>query len=99
MLWPTLSVLAILLGAAASLHQRLKRQLKDRIDRYYADLLNIRSQVFDDNSNKELLMEELRSVRSRAFNALKSNKLVADESFNIFMRLYQEIADEIQNKS
>ena len=98
MIWPILSVIAILAGAFASFQKRLKRQFKERIDTYYADLIRIRSQAIDDgdNSLKDELLEDLLAVRNRAFNALRNSKLIADESFNIFLKLYQEIVDEIQ---
>ena len=101
MIWPLLSMLAILAGAFASFQKRLKRRLKERADTYYAELIKIRSNaIYDgDGSLNEELLEELRQVRNKAFHALKSNKLLADESFSIFLKLYQEIADEIQQKS
>ncbi len=99
-IWPVLSVIAILLGALASFHKRLKHQLKERIDKYYDELLLIRSKAFDekDEDSAEELMEEMQRIRSRAFESLKNNKLVADNSFMIFLRLYQEIAGEIAGK-
>ncbi len=100
MLWPVLSVLAIFWGAIVSFQKRLKKQLKERIDKYYSELLHIRGKAFDDKyeGSKEELLEKLMHIRSRAFNSLKNNKLVADDSFIIFLRLYQEILDEIATK-
>jgi hypothetical protein len=100
MIWPLLSVIAILAGAFASFHQRLKKRQKERVETYYSELMKIRSRAIDDGDNNlhEELMEDLLQIRIRAFNALKNNKLLADESFSVFLKLYQEIANEIQQK-
>ena len=99
MLWPVLSVIAIIWGAIVSIQKRLKKQLKERIDKYYSDLLHIRSKAIDEKyeGSKEDLLEKMMKIRSRAFNSLKNNKLIADDSFVIFLRLYQEIYDEINS--
>ncbi len=93
-----ISILAILAGALASIHRRMKMSKKLRIELFYRKLLSLRKKVLknmDDNTKKEMF-EELRELRSEAFDALLEDRLVADESFEIFLALYDEVRREIQ---
>lgn len=99
-IWPFVSMLALLIGALASVHNRIRQRKKIRIETIYFSLLKIRQQAFDkpDESEKDRLMKELQGLRSSAFDALMHNKLVANESFSIFLNLYHEVMQEINSK-
>jgi len=96
-IWPFLSIIAILAGGLASLRQYLRQRKRVRIENLYNDLLQIRKRAFVDNSSENLdsLQKELRDIRSKAFDALVENKLSTDESFSIFLLLYGEVMNEI----
>jgi hypothetical protein len=99
-IWPFVSMLALLIGALASVHNRIRQRKKIRIETLYFSLLKIRQQAFDkpDEVEKNRLMEEMQRLRSSAFDALMHNKLVANESFSIFLNLYHEVVQEINSK-
>ncbi len=96
-IWPFISILAILAGGIASLHQYFRQRKRVRIETLYTDLLHIRKRAFESNDieNRETFQKELRDIRSKAFDALMENKLRTDESFSIFLLLYGEIMNEI----
>ncbi len=93
-----ISILAILAGALASVHRSVKMRKKVRIELFYRKLLSLRKRVTKnmDETSKEELLEEIRQLRSEAFDALLEDRLVADESFEIFLALYGEVRKEIE---
>jgi hypothetical protein len=96
-IWPFLSIIAIIAGGIASLHQYIRQRKRVRIESLYTELLQIRKRAFvsNDSEKRETLLKELRNIRSKAFDALMENKLSTDESFSIFLSLYGEIITEI----
>jgi hypothetical protein len=96
-LWPFLSIIAIIAGALASLSRHIKQRKKMRIDTIYTELLTIRKRAYNnqDDSSREQLLKEMRNIRTKAFDALMNNKLSANESFMIFLSLYSEVMEEI----
>ncbi len=96
-IWPFISILAILAGALASLSRHLRQRKRVRIDLIYTELLKVRKKAFDNqnDSSREKLLKELREIRSKAFDALMENKLSANVSFTIFLSLYSEVMEEI----
>lgn len=73
---------------------------KQRIETFYQALLDIRKKAIDEKKNKniEKLIQEMRKLRSKAFNELLKNKLITDESFNIFLSLYNEVKEEVMEE-
>jgi len=96
-----ISILAILTGGFASAHRRMKMRKKLSIEKFYRKLLTLRKKAFGLQGTAEQMrvQEELRVLRSEAFEALMENRLVADESFEIFLTLYDEVKKEIQSES
>jgi hypothetical protein len=98
-LWPFLSILAILAGAFASLKRHVNQRKKIRIDSLYTELLQIRKRavMHEGEGDAKQFMSELREIRIKAFDALMENKLDANESFTIFLSLYSEVENELNN--
>jgi len=96
-IWPFISILAIIAGALASLSRHLHQRKRVRIDLIYTELLKVRKKAFNNqnDSSREQLLKEIRDIRSKAFDALMENKLSANVSFTIFLSLYSEVMDEI----
>ena len=97
MAWPILSILVIFIGAFTSFKRRLKKKNKENIENYYTSLLEIReksSHIDSDSEIKELL-NDMKLLRSRAIEALANNKFDSGESFNIFLALYTEIKNDL----
>jgi len=99
-IWPFLSIIAIIAGGIASLHQYIRQRKRVRIETLYTDLLQIRKRAFKskDSEKREIIQKELRDIRSKAFDALMENKLSTDESFSIFLLLYGEVMNEIKER-
>ncbi|NOX65951.1 MAG: hypothetical protein GXO85_09180 [Chlorobi bacterium] len=60
---------------------------KKRIETFYQALLDIRKRAIDEKKKKNIenLVNEMTKLRSKAFNELLKNELIADESFYIFV--------------
>ena len=70
-------------GLTARYMAVLKQSKKDHIDRYYSMLQAART------------LEELEEVRARAIKQLQDEKLAANDSFIIFLMLYEELKAEM----
>lgn len=93
-----LSVLVTVFACATAVHESVKRKKKNRIDLYYTrinEILNLLSR--QDLSNQDLcgFQIELREMRSRAFDELVREKLLADESFAIFQTVLGQCLTEL----
>ena len=94
-----LSIAAVLFGALSSLNQWQRRRKKDRIDVYYQYVIDIDKKITE-ATNKETLIKlesELLAIRDKAFDLLIREKLIADESFNIFLRVLEHALKRIHD--
>jgi len=98
-LWPFLSMLAILAGALASVNRRMKMRKKLSIEKFYRKLLLFRKRAMKESNEKEKekLLKEVQKLRTEAFDALMEDKLVPDNTFQIFLILYGEVMEELQS--
>lgn len=94
-----LSLLIAFLGGAKAISNWNSLRKKNRIDSYYSKLLAIQNQIkiFTINQSKEKL-QELNELRSFAFSELIKEKLVADESFRIFISLLNDVKHDLEYK-
>ncbi len=99
-IWPFVSMLAILIGALASVNKKMQQRKKMRIETLYSKLLRLREKILkiSNPEEKDAMLHELHELRSQAFEALLNDKLVANESFSIFLALYNEVIREVQEK-
>ncbi len=74
---------------------RIRR--KNRIDKFYVDVIATRDAVQADASDADRLaaIETIRGLQNRAFELLVDEKLAADESFRIFIELTNNSIDEL----
>lgn len=72
---------------------------KNRIDEFYAAALVIRERLSSSTTTEErqAAVDELRNLQNTAFTQLVDEKLAADESFQIFITLSNEILAEANN--
>lgn len=70
---------------------------KNRIDRFYMDVIRIRDSVAADGADtaRRAAVEEIRKLQNHAYELLVHEKLAADESFRIFVELTNNAIDEI----
>ncbi len=100
MIWPLISISAVLFGIFASFRNKYKRRKKQNIEMYYNSLLDIRSKSEEAIGVDNLvdILKELKAVRAEAMKSLANKKLDSGESFNIFLALYNDTkTDLIEN--
>ena len=83
----TIMIGAISGGYALIRIYRIRR--KNRIDRFYVEVIRIRDSIRPDASEteREAAIAEIRELQDRAFGMLVDERLAADESFRIFIEL------------
>ncbi len=90
--------LIVALGSASIAGARIFRmRRKNRIDRFYTEVIRLRSSVSDDSSDAERAsaIVEVRNLQNRAFELLVDERLAADDSFRIFLALSNEVIEEL----
>jgi hypothetical protein len=89
-------VIGVISGGYALLRiYRIRR--KNRIDRFYVEVIRIRDSVRPDASEteREAAIAEIRELQDRAFGMLVEERLAADESFRIFIELTNNSIDRL----
>ena len=81
------SIVLVLGAASGSINRIFRRRKKDRVDVYYQDVMEVASRPSKTQNEKRNCLEELQSLKTRAIQQLQNEKLVADESFIIFLKL------------
>ncbi|MDH4124311.1 MAG: hypothetical protein OEW64_02590 [Gammaproteobacteria bacterium] len=76
----------------------LKRRRKNRIDRFYADVIRIRNSVTAESSaaDRARARQQLCELQQTAFDQLIAEQLAADESFQIFITLSNDVLEQLQ---
>ncbi len=96
-------VISILLAIASAVYsitrwQRMKK--KNKIDLYYIKLFTLRNKIPLTKNKQEIeeLDRDLKTIQEETFGLVISEKLLADESFSIFLNLSRFIIDEIRKR-
>lgn len=94
------SILIAFIGGVATLNKWRKLRKKNRIDSYYKGVMDIQIQVDDFNSEQDCqdAVQKLKYLRQNAFEQLISEKLMADESFRIFITFVNDTRKEIHSR-
>jgi TRAP-type uncharacterized transport system substrate-binding protein len=89
-------VIGLISGGYAVI-QIYHRRRKNRIDRFYADVMAIRDSISERSSAAEraAAVEQVRKLQNEAFDMLIREKLAADESFRIFVTLSNDIVAQL----
>lgn len=92
----TVALLSGLVGVGR-LRQRVK---KNRIDGYYASLLRIRAETLKQTGLVDwgAAIDRIREVESAAFDELIDERLLADDSFRIFLTLSSETLHDFERR-
>jgi TRAP-type uncharacterized transport system substrate-binding protein len=96
-------VVTIVLALASSLYtvaQWQKQRKKNKIDVYYKQVISIREQIpaFDKQNELETLRNQLRFIQKETVDLVTREKLLADETFLIYLNLSKLVDDEIKAK-
>jgi TRAP-type uncharacterized transport system substrate-binding protein len=90
--------LIVALGSAMIAGVRIFRmRRKNRIDRFYAAMIDIRRSIKDSNDPAEHqhAIAKVRELQNEAFDLLVGEKLAADESFRIFVTLSNDVLRQL----
>ena len=95
------TVIVALVSGIASFGNWRKQQKKDKIDVFYAHLMEIKNDLPNIRSVKEAQAKigEIKSEQNRAFKMLINEELSANESFRIYMELSKETIAELTNRA
>jgi len=94
------SIFIALIGGIATVTRWNKHRKKNRIDTYYKGVMDIQIQIADFKTEDECqnAIQELTYLRQNAFDQLIAEKLMADESFRIFITFMNDTRKEINQR-
>ena len=94
------SIFLAFIGAIATITKWGKLRKKNRIDTYYKGVMDVQIQIDDFKTEQDCqkAIQELKYLRQNAFEHLISEKLVADESFRIFITFMNDTRHEIHQR-
>lgn len=94
------TILALVFGGISSLRNWQRMKKKNRIDVYYQKVIDLDNKIIATADEQELrsLENKLFALRDNAFEQLIQERLIADESFNIFLRLMEASIRRIKNQ-
>jgi len=95
-----LSVLIALVGAMAAILRWKKHRKKNRVDIYYQKALDVEAQIdnYDTIEKCDNALAELKYIKHEAFQLMIAEKLQANESFNIFLLLVDNLSARIEHR-
>ncbi len=95
-----LSIVIAVISGLISLTKWQIQKKKDKIDVFYEDLINIKNTVRSLQTVAEVIskVKHIQVDQNKAFEMLIAEKLVANESFRIYMELSKETLSELRRK-
>ncbi|MEO9482797.1 MAG: TAXI family TRAP transporter solute-binding subunit [Ekhidna sp.] len=95
-----LSIIIALWSGIASLTKWQAQKKKDKIDEFYEDLMNIKNGITGISTIAEGMkrVKRVQLAQNKAFEMLIEEKLVANDSFRIYMELSKETINELRGK-
>lgn len=95
-----LSIIIALWSGIVSLTKWQAQKKKDKIDEFYEDLMNIKNGIarLDTVGDGMKRVKRVQAAQNKAFEMLIAEKLVANDSFRIYMELSKETINELRGK-
>lgn len=95
-----LSIIIALWSGIVSLTKWQAQKKKDKIDEFYEDLMNIKNGIARIDTIPEGMkrVKRVQAAQNKAFEMLIAEKLVANDSFRIYMELSKETINELRGK-
>lgn len=95
-----LSIVIAIFSGIVSLTKWQAQKKKDKIDEFYEDLMNIKNTIPKIKQIQEGMtqVKRIQSAQNKAFEMLIAEKLVANDSFRIYMELSKETINELRGK-
>jgi hypothetical protein len=96
----TITLLIGVISGMYAVAQIYGRRRKNRIDRFYAEVLALRKYGLSasDNETREQTIRDLMSLEEQAFERLINEEIAADDSFRIFTELNKEAIEDVRNR-
>jgi hypothetical protein len=93
----TVTLIVTLGGALIAGVRILRMRRKNRIDRFYAAAIAIRTSARNsqDSADRRRAIANVRELQDEAFDLLAEEKLAADESFRIFITLSNDVLQQL----
>ncbi|WP_370088531.1 TAXI family TRAP transporter solute-binding subunit [Ekhidna sp.] len=95
-----LSIIIALWSGIVSLTKWQAQKKKDKIDEFYEDLMNIKNKIpsMQKVADGMSMVKRVQVAQNKAFEMLIAEKLVANDSFRIYMELSKETINELRGK-
>lgn len=95
-----ISIFVALASLVYSLSKWKRAKKKNKIDIYYNQLMAVRHRTHNVSGEEEMdkLLIEVKNIQAETIALVTREKLLADESFSIFLNLSKIITDEITEK-
>ncbi len=95
-----LSIVIAIVSGIISLTKWQAQKKKDEIDEFYEDLMNIKNAIRTIHTIPDAIrkVKHVQAAQNKAFEMLIAEKLVANESFRIYMELSKETIGELRRK-
>lgn len=95
-----ISIFVALASLLYSISKWQKAKKKNKIDVFYKQLMAVRLEITNIANQEDVnrLLAEVRSIQAETIGLVTREKLLADESFSIFLNLSKIITDEISAK-
>jgi len=97
------ALVTLLIGSVSGLFAvmniyRIRR--KNRIDKFYVDVISIRDSVSSDTvtAERDAAVAKIHALKNKAFELLVDERLAADETFRIFIELTRDALTDIDDK-
>lgn len=94
------SIFVVLIGTMGTFKKYVNSKKKNRIDEYYNKIIAVDNNIVNMDKIEELAnsVEYIRKIKKVAFSQLVSEKLIADESFRIFISLANDTTKLIEDR-
>lgn len=95
-----LSIVIAIFSGIVSLTKWQAQKKKDKIDEFYEDLMNIKNTIpkITEIPSAIAQVKRIHAAQNKAFEMLIAEKLVANDSFRIYMELSKETINELRGK-
>ncbi|TRX56288.1 hypothetical protein FNH22_16750 [Fulvivirga sp. M361] len=95
-----ISIFVALISTLYSISRWQRTKKKNKIDVYYNKLILLRNRIADltEIGETKQMLREVKMTQEETINLVIKEKLLADESFSIFLNLSKIVTDEITSK-
>jgi TRAP-type uncharacterized transport system substrate-binding protein len=95
-----ISIFVMLASSLYTISRWSKARKKNKLDNYYQNIVTVRSKIPSLATKHEaaVLLAEIKTIQDDAMRLVMKEKLMADESFTIFLNLSKMVLEEVKEK-